>query len=166
MHSRRALHSLCSARLPRCPSPVSSRRRAGVPRRPRRRNRAAADPLSEAIRERIDHLRYAAARRTDHVVRGARIVLDRDRGAILRMPAVPAAVAAIRSGSTSWSPHRRPADDGLDPADYHIEALQSFRSDCGRLAADAAGSAPISSCSPPTHSCSRCTTCTWARWTR
>ena len=36
----------------------------------------AADPLGEAIRESVDHLRYASEHDgTDHTVRGARIVL-------------------------------------------------------------------------------------------
>ena len=91
---------------------------------------AAVDPLAEAIRERVDHLRYASEHDgTDHVVRGRRIVLTdivaryyesqqfqpkwRDPA---RLDLLVAALADLE-------------DDGLDPADYHIEALQSFRTD-------------------------------------
>ena len=91
---------------------------------------AAVDPLAEAIRERVDHLRYASEDDgTDHVVRGRRIVLTdivaryyesqqfqpkwRDPA---RLDLLVAALADLE-------------DDGLDPADYHIEALQSFRTD-------------------------------------
>ncbi len=91
---------------------------------------AVVDPLAEAIRERVDHLRYASEHDgTDHVVRGRRIVLTdivaryyesqqfqpkwRDPA---RLDLLVAALAGLD-------------DDGLDPADYHIEALQSFRTD-------------------------------------
>jgi murein L,D-transpeptidase YcbB/YkuD len=91
---------------------------------------AAVDPLAEAIRERVDHLRYASEHDgTDHVVRGQRIVLTD--------------IVARYYESQQFQPKwRDPArldllvaaladldDDGLDPADYHIEALQSFRTD-------------------------------------
>jgi murein L,D-transpeptidase YcbB/YkuD len=91
---------------------------------------AAVDPLAEAIRERVDHLRYASEHDgTDHVVRGRRIVLTD--------------IVARYYESQQFQPKwRDPArldllvaaladldDDGLDPADYHIEALQSFRTD-------------------------------------
>jgi len=90
----------------------------------------AIDPLAEAIRERVDHLRYASEHDgTDHVVRGRRIVLTdmvaryfesqqfqpkwRDPA---RLDLLMAALADL-------------VDDGLEPTDYHIEALQSFRTD-------------------------------------
>lgn len=91
---------------------------------------AAVDPLAEAIRERVDHLRYASEHDgTDHVVRGRRIVLTD--------------IVARYYESQQFQPRwRDPArldlliaaladldDDGLDPADYHIEALQAFRTD-------------------------------------
>jgi murein L,D-transpeptidase YcbB/YkuD len=89
-----------------------------------------ASPVSEAIRERVDHLRYATAHdATDHDVRGSRIVLVdgvaryfeseqfqprwQDPG---RLDQLIAAIADMQ-------------DDGLDPADYHVESLQSFRTD-------------------------------------
>jgi murein L,D-transpeptidase YcbB/YkuD len=97
---------------------------------------AVVDPLAEAIRERVDHLRYASEHDgTDHVVRGRRIVLTdivaryyesqqfqpkwRDPA---RLDLLVAALADLE-------------DDGLDPADYHIEALQSFRTDLRAAAA-------------------------------
>jgi len=90
----------------------------------------AIDPLAEAIRERVDHLRYASEHDgTDHVVRGRRIVLTD--------------IVARYFESQQFQPKwRDPArldllmaaladlvDDGLEPTDYHIEALQSFRTD-------------------------------------
>jgi murein L,D-transpeptidase YcbB/YkuD len=84
-----------------------------------------ASPLSEAIRERIDHLRYDS----QHDVRGARIVLDAPVAQYYesqgfrpawqdtaRLDALIAAVADL-------------VDDGLDPADYHYDSLQSYRLD-------------------------------------
>jgi murein L,D-transpeptidase YcbB/YkuD len=86
---------------------------------------AVASPLAEAIRERIDHLRYE--KRQD--VRGARIVgnelVAKFYEAQQFQPAwqdpakldeLVAAIADLRN-------------DGLDPVDYHIEALQSYRLD-------------------------------------
>ena len=91
---------------------------------------AAVDPLAEAIRERVDQLRYASEHDgTDHVVRGQRIVLTD----------IVARYYEAQQFQPKW---RDPArldlllaaladldDDGLDPVDYHIEALQSFRTD-------------------------------------
>ena len=91
---------------------------------------AAADPLSEAIRERVDHLRYAIQHNgVDHEVRGEDIVL--------------ADIVARYYESQQFQPRwRDPArldllvaaladvfDDGLDPTNYHVEALQSYRTD-------------------------------------
>jgi murein L,D-transpeptidase YcbB/YkuD len=89
---------------------------------------AVPDPvsaLSEAIRERIDHLRYEEP----HDMRGARIVLD---GPVARyyesqyfQPAwqdtarLDALVDAL--GYLVY--------DGLDPADYHYDSLMSYRLD-------------------------------------
>ena len=88
------------------------------------------DPLAEVIRERVDHLRYAAAHDgADHAVRGERIILAD-------------AVARYYEAQQFQPKWRDPArldlliaaiadvyDDGLEPTDYHVEALQSFRSD-------------------------------------
>lgn len=88
------------------------------------------DPLAEVIRERVDHLRYAAAHDgADHAVRGERIILAD-------------AIARYYEAQQFQPKWRDPArldlliaaiadvyDDGLEPTDYHVEALQSFRSD-------------------------------------
>jgi murein L,D-transpeptidase YcbB/YkuD len=90
----------------------------------------APSPVSEAIRERVDHLRYEREHDArDHQVRGANIVAAdgiarffeadqfqprwQDPG---RLDQLIAAIADLQQ-------------DGLDPADYHVAALQSFRSD-------------------------------------
>jgi len=88
------------------------------------------DPVTEAIRERVDHLRYQADDGSqDHEVRGERIIL--------------ADIVARYYESQAFQPKWRDAarldlliaaladvpDDGLEPADYHIDALQSFRAD-------------------------------------
>jgi len=86
---------------------------------------STGSPLAEAIRERIDHLRYE----TQHDVRGARIIVDelvakyfegqhfqpawQEPG---RLDALIAAIEELRN-------------DGLDPNDYHVEALRSYRLD-------------------------------------
>ena len=86
---------------------------------------ATASPLAEAIRERIDHLRY----NEQHDVRGARIIVDdlvaryyegqqfqpawQDPG---RLDALITSLEDLRN-------------DGLDPDDYHLEALRSYRLD-------------------------------------
>jgi murein L,D-transpeptidase YcbB/YkuD len=88
-------------------------------------SQAGLDPLGEAIRERVDHLRYAK----DYDVRGARIVVGdyvaqyyeatqfrSDWKDPARVDALIAAIADMRR-------------DGLDPADYHLAALQSYRAD-------------------------------------
>ena len=91
---------------------------------------ATIDPLTEAIRERVDHLRYASEHDgTDHVVRGQRIVLTD----------IVARYYESQQFQPKWQDPARLdllmaaladlVDDGLDPTDYHIEALQSFRAD-------------------------------------
>lgn len=86
---------------------------------------AAVSPLSEAIRERVDHLRYEK----QHDVRGARIIVDD-------------LVAKYYEGQQFQPAWEDPArldslianiedlrNDGLDPNDYHVEALRSYRLD-------------------------------------
>ena len=89
-----------------------------------------ASPVSEAIRERVDHLRYEREHDSrDHDVRGAPIVAGDGVARYYeaeqfqphwqdpaRLDQLIAAIADLQ-----W--------DGLDPEDYHVEALQSFRSD-------------------------------------
>jgi murein L,D-transpeptidase YcbB/YkuD len=87
-------------------------------------------PVSEAIRERVDHLRYEREHDArDHQVRGANIVAADGVARFYeadqfqprwqdptRLDQLIAAIADLQY-------------DGLDPADYHVAALQSFRSD-------------------------------------
>ena len=91
---------------------------------------AAMDPLSEAIRERIDHLRYEMEHdHRDHAVRGERIVLGDT-------------VARYYESQQFRPQWRDPArlsqlvdailelvNDGLDPNDYHVEALDAYRAE-------------------------------------
>ena len=89
---------------------------------------ALADASSEAIRERVDHLRYELEHdHRDHAVRGERIVLGD--------------TVARYYESQQFSPKwRDPArlgqlvdalleisNDGLDPDDYHVDALDGYR---------------------------------------
>src|SRR5512145_1882196 len=81
--------------------------------------------LSEAIRDRIDHLRYE----TQHDIRGSRIVADE----------LVARFYESRQFQPVWQDtSRRDAlvtavaelvDDGLDPSVYHLDSLQSYRLD-------------------------------------
>jgi len=88
------------------------------------------DPLSEAIRERIDHLRYEMEHdHRDHAVRGERIVLGDT-------------VARYYESQQFRPQWRDPArlsqlvdailelvNDGLDPGDYHFEGLDAYRAE-------------------------------------
>jgi murein L,D-transpeptidase YcbB/YkuD len=90
----------------------------------------AMDPLSEAIRERIDHLRYELEHdHRDHAVRGDRIVLGDT-------------VARYYESQQFRPQWRDPArlsqlvdailelvNDGLDPVDYHFETLDGYRAE-------------------------------------
>jgi len=94
---------------------------------------AAVDPLTEAIRERIDRLRYEIEHdHRDHAVQGERIVLGN-------------MVARYYESQQFQAQWRDPARldlllaslfellyDGLEPNDYHVEALQSYRSQLRR----------------------------------
>jgi murein L,D-transpeptidase YcbB/YkuD len=94
---------------------------------------AAVDPLNEAIRDRIDHLRYELEHnQRDHEVQGERIVLAD-------------MVARYYESQQFKAQWRDPArldlllaslfdllNDGLEPNDYHVEALQSYRSQLRR----------------------------------
>jgi murein L,D-transpeptidase YcbB/YkuD len=94
---------------------------------------AAVDPLNEAIRDRIDHLRYELEHdHRDHTVQGERIVLGDT-------------VARYYESQRFKAQWRDPArldlllaslfellNDGLEPNDYHVEALQSYRSQLRR----------------------------------
>jgi murein L,D-transpeptidase YcbB/YkuD len=81
--------------------------------------------LSESIRDRVDALRYGK----QHDVRGAKIILDE----------VVAHYYETHQFAPAWQDPARldalvatimdVASDGLDPADYHLEALRSYRLD-------------------------------------
>ena len=86
---------------------------------------SASSPLSESIRERIDHLRYEE----QHDIRGARIIADELVSLyyesqqfqpawqdVARLDELVAAIDDLRN-------------DGLNPDDYHLAALQSYRLD-------------------------------------
>jgi murein L,D-transpeptidase YcbB/YkuD len=81
--------------------------------------------LVEAIRDRVDHLRYA----DDFELRGTRIILDdyvaRFYESQQFLPAWqdPARLDALVAGIGEV------VNDGLDPTDYHYDALQSYRLD-------------------------------------
>lgn len=95
---------------------------------------ASSDPLAEAIRERVDHMRYQLEHdHRDHQVRGERIVLGDT-------------VARYYESQQFRAKWRDPArlgqlvdalldlvNDGLDPSDYHFEALDAYRADLRRL---------------------------------
>jgi len=85
----------------------------------------AASPLAEAIRERVDHLRYE----TQHDLRGERVIADELVAKYFesqqfapawqdtaRLDALVANIEELRN-------------DGLDPNDYHLAALSSYRLD-------------------------------------
>jgi len=94
---------------------------------------AALDPLNEAIRERVDRLRYEMEHgQHDPAVHGERIVLGE-------------LVARYYESQQFKAQWRDPArldlllvslfdllNDGLEPNDYHVEALQSHRSQLRR----------------------------------
>jgi murein L,D-transpeptidase YcbB/YkuD len=92
------------------------------------------DPVSEAIRERVDHLRYQSEHgQGGHDVNGERIVLGDT-------------VARYYESQQFRPQWRDPArldlliaslfdlqDDGLDPDDYHVAALQAVRTQLRRV---------------------------------
>jgi murein L,D-transpeptidase YcbB/YkuD len=94
---------------------------------------AAVDPLTEAIRERVDRLRFELQHdQRDPAVHGERIVLG-------------SLVARYYESQQFQAQWRDPArldmllaslfelrDDGLEPNDYHVESLQSYRSQLRR----------------------------------
>ena len=86
---------------------------------------AVASPLAEAIRERIDHLRYEK----QQDVRGARIIGNE----------LVAKYYEAQQFQPAWQDPAKLDElvasiddlrnDGLNPDDYHLEALQSYRLD-------------------------------------
>jgi murein L,D-transpeptidase YcbB/YkuD len=88
------------------------------------------DPLSEAIRERIDHLRYELEHdHRDHSVQGERIVLgDTVARYYESQQFQPQWRDPARLGQLIDSILEL-ANDGLDPADYHFDALDRYRAE-------------------------------------
>jgi murein L,D-transpeptidase YcbB/YkuD len=87
-------------------------------------------PLAEAIRERVDHLRYEREHNAgDHEIRGARIIMGEG----------VARYYEAEQFQPRWQDPARLEEligaivdmqyDGLDPADYHLAVLQSFDTD-------------------------------------
>ena len=86
---------------------------------------AFANPLAEAIRDRIDHLRYEK----QQDARGAHIIV----------PELVAKYFEAQQFQPAWQDPARLDElvasiedlrnDGLDPNDYHLEALKSYRLD-------------------------------------
>ena len=84
-----------------------------------------ANPLAEAIRDRIDHLRYEK----QQDLRGARVIADE----------LVAKYYEAQQFQPAWQDPARLDElvasiedlrnDGLDPNDYHLEALRSYRLD-------------------------------------
>ena len=94
---------------------------------------AAADPVAEAIRERVDHLRYEMEHdHRDHAVRGERIVLGDTVARYYESQQFQPKwrdPARLRQLLESL---RDLASDGLDPAEYHLAVLEQFRAELGR----------------------------------
>ncbi|MDH5176318.1 MAG: L,D-transpeptidase family protein [Gammaproteobacteria bacterium] len=86
---------------------------------------SSVSPLAEAIRERVDHLRYEQ----QHDVRGARIIVDDLVAKYYEGQQFQPAwqdTAKLDALITGIEDLR---NDGLDPNDYHVEALRSYRLD-------------------------------------
>ena len=98
---------------------------------------AVASPLAEAIRERIDHLRYEE----QQDVRGARIIGNELVARYYESQQFQPAWQDTAKLDELVAAHRGPAQRRSRPDDYHLEALQSYRLDVRmKYAAHAAGS--------------------------
>ncbi len=94
---------------------------------------APMDPLGEAIRERIDHLRYERGHdHRDHEVRGERIVLADVVGRYYESQQFRAKWRDPKRVSQLVDELVGLVDDGLDPNDYHFEALDGYRAELSR----------------------------------
>ena len=96
---------------------------------------AAAVTLPEAIRDRIDHLRYE----TQQDVRGARIMGDDLVARYYESQQFQPAWQDAGLLDTLITALGEMRDDGLDPEDYHYGALQSYRLDLRMQPADRRG---------------------------
>ena len=86
---------------------------------------SASSPLSEAIRERIDHLRYEE----QHDIRGARIVADEIVSLYYESQQFQPAWQDVAKLDELVAAIDDLRNDGLNPDDYHLAALQSYRLD-------------------------------------
>ncbi len=86
---------------------------------------SASSPLSEAIRERIDHLRYEE----QHDIRGARIVADEIVSMYYESQQFQPAWQDVAKLDELVAAIDDLRNDGLNPDDYHLAALQSYRLD-------------------------------------
>ena len=86
---------------------------------------ATVSPLAEAIRERIDHLRYEQ----HHDVRGARIIADELVAKYYEGQQFQPAWQDTAKLDQLIASIEDLLNDGLDPTDYHVEALRSYRLD-------------------------------------
>jgi L,D-transpeptidase YcbB len=91
------------------------------------------DPLSEAIRERVDHLRYELQHdHRDHAVQGERIVLGETVARYYESQQFRAKWRDAARLDLLIASLFELQNDGLDPANYHVEALQAFRTQLRR----------------------------------
>ena len=86
---------------------------------------SASSPLSESIRERIDHLRYEE----QHDIRGARIIADELVSLYYESQQFQPAWQDVAKLDELVAAIDDLRNDGLDPDDYHLAALQSYRLD-------------------------------------
>ena len=94
---------------------------------------APMDPLGEALRERIDHLRYERGHdHRDHEVHGERIVLADAVGRYYESQQFRAKWRDPKRVSQLVDELVGLVDDGLDPNDYHFEALDGYRAELSR----------------------------------
>jgi murein L,D-transpeptidase YcbB/YkuD len=91
------------------------------------------DPLGEAIRERIDHVRYERVHdRRDHEVHGERIVLADAVGRYYESQQFRAKWRDPQRLGQLVDALLDLVNDGLDPTDYHFEALDGYRAELRR----------------------------------
>jgi murein L,D-transpeptidase YcbB/YkuD len=94
---------------------------------------AQIDPLGEAIRERIDHMRYERGHdHRDHEVHGQRIVLADAVGRYYESQQFRAKWRDPQRLSQLVDALLDLVNDGLDPTDYHVEALDDYRAELRR----------------------------------
>ena len=94
---------------------------------------APVDALGEAIRERIDHVRYELSHgHRDHEVHGERIVLADVVGRYYESQQFRAKWRDPQRVSQLVDALVDLVNDGLDPNDYHFEALDGYRAELRR----------------------------------